>query len=531
MPAYLSYLTVLGWSLLDSIWQMAILWVIYYLLTIDNKRISAAGKHNLTLVFVFIAMEWFAYTLLHLSIESEKPLAQGFIPGSIIANRWIPFLSVVYLGVIIFRFLQFFNQSIKWRKNRPWKILSPELQSFADRFGKIMGIPKRVQVFVSEFAETAHTSGFFKPFILLPASLITRLSPKQVEAILIHELFHVRRNDYVINICMSFYRGVFFFNPFAHLFYNALARERELACDDGVLDMGFAADQYAEALYCLEKFRQIQPDFSLAADGNKPWLLMERICRLLGKPVCRNNRYTPFIVCSLFAAFVLFGLQPKKSKKDEIAIGVTPVRVPVLSSDFESGYVYLNKSEKVDAVSPSSHRQNAKKQKTRFILSQANPDKGSLLEEPVSAIQNYFADKKTTNDFSNQMETVVTPAPNAVLPGTPYLPSMAFSYQDVPEIIWQDSIRNLTMQKGLNDLITSYRVNAVANLIALESEIEKNQKQLKDIEQKNKKFILLDQNKIKPLLEELHHQIMSKKQRIYDLKVRLENSEQEIIHI
>jgi hypothetical protein len=87
------------------------------------------------------------------------------------------------------------------------------------------------------------------------------------------------------------------------------------------------------------------------------------------------------------------------------------------------------------------------------------------------------------------------------------------------------------MQKGLNDLITSYRVNAVANLIALESEIEKNQKQLKDIEQKNKKFILLDQNKIKPLLEELHHQIMSKKQRIYDLKVRLENSEQEIIHI
>lgn len=125
MPAYLSFLTVLGWSLLDSIWQMAILWMVYYLLTIDNKRISAAGKHNLTLVFVFIATEWFVYTVIHLSIESGKPLTHGFIPGSIMANHWIPYLSVAYLGVIIFRFLQFFNQSVKWRKNRPWKIFSP----------------------------------------------------------------------------------------------------------------------------------------------------------------------------------------------------------------------------------------------------------------------------------------------------------------------------------------------------------------------------------------------------------------------
>lgn len=394
-----------------------------------------------------------------------------------------------------------------------------------------MGIPKRVRVFVSEFAETAHTSGFFKPFILLPVSLVARLSPKQVEAILIHELFHVRRNDYVINICMSFFRSVFFFNPFAQLFYNALARERELACDDGVLDMGFAADQYAEALYCLEKLRQVQPDFSLAADGNKPWLLMERICRLLGKPVCRNNRYTPFICCCLFAAFVLFGLQPKESKKDEIASQVSFIRMPVSQPEFEPEHAYLIQNEKVDVIGPTFHRKIGKKQKTRFILSQANPDQPSLLNEPISTMQNYFADKKTANDFSNQMETVVTPAPNAVLPGTPYLPSMAFSYQDVPEIIWQDSMRNLTMQNGLNDLISANRINSVANLIALESEIEKNQKQLKEIELKNRKFILLDQKKIRPLLEELHHKIMSKKQSIYNLKVRLENSEQEIIHI
>ena len=531
MPSYLGFLTVLGWSLLGSIWQMAILWIVYYLLTIDNNRISAAGKHNLTLVFVFIATEWFVYSLIRLSTESEMPFAQGFIPGSPLASHWIPYLSVVYLGVIIFRFLQFFKQFMKRRINNPWKILSPELQLFADRFGKIMGIPKRVQVFVSDFAETAQTSGYFKPFILLPVSLITHLSPKQVEAILIHELFHIRRNDYVINICMSFFRGIFFFNPFAHLFCNALARERELACDDGVLDMGFAADQYAEALYSLEKFRQVQPDFSLAADGNRPWLLMERICRLLGKPVCRNYRFTPFIFCSLFAAFVLFGLHPKKSRPDEIAMRVTSVRMTLFPFEVEAERVYLNQTEKVNVIGPLMHRKIAKKQKTRFILSQASPDKLSLIEGPLSTIQTYFADKKIANDFSNQMATVITPAPIATMPGTPYVPSMAFSYEDVPEIVWQDSIRNQTIQDGLNDLITANRVNAIAKLAALEYEIDKNQRQLRVVELNNKKFILLDRKKIKPLLDEIHLQIMSKKQKIDKLKVRLENSEQEIIHI
>jgi hypothetical protein len=66
MSAYVSFLTILGWSLLDSIWQMAVLWMAYYMLTAGNIRISSAGKHNLILVFVFIGAEWFIYYLVHL---------------------------------------------------------------------------------------------------------------------------------------------------------------------------------------------------------------------------------------------------------------------------------------------------------------------------------------------------------------------------------------------------------------------------------------------------------------------------------
>jgi hypothetical protein len=77
MSAYQSALTVLGWCLLDSIWQMAVMWMGYKMITTGNKRISPAGKHNLILLFVFIGTEWFAYSFVHLMNEPSE----HFLPG------------------------------------------------------------------------------------------------------------------------------------------------------------------------------------------------------------------------------------------------------------------------------------------------------------------------------------------------------------------------------------------------------------------------------------------------------------------
>jgi Zn-dependent protease with chaperone function len=529
MSAYVSFLTILGWSLMDSIWQMAILWMAYYMLTAGNIRLSSAGKHNLILVFVFIGAEWFVYTLIHFLDEPAKLLVPGFIPVSTLAGRWIPNLSLVYLVVLLFRSLQYITHSYTRRKNKPGKFLSPELQSFAERYTKLLGITKRVHVYLSDFAETAQTSGFFKPFILLPISLVTRLSPKQVEAILIHEIFHIRRNDYLINICMSCFRSIFFFNPFAHLFYHALARERELACDDGVIELGFAPDQYAEALFCLEKFRQVKHGFSLAANGNKPWLLMERICRILGKPARKKNRFDPLIFFSLLAAIALCGLQQKPLNHGDKTFQVAALGVPAIPLYFEFEQEKINRSKEI-AARPSFQRRPFKKSRVKPIRPQTIPETPSS-EDPETGIQAVFANNKKLINFTNQEAAVSNQAPILSSPGTPYLPTVSLSYEAIPEVIRQDSVRDLTVQNGLKDLITANRINTIAKLEALGSEIEKNSIQLKEIEIKNRKLILLDQKNIKPLLEEIHRQIRLKKQIIEHLKVRLLISETEIIHI
>jgi hypothetical protein len=77
----------------------------YYMLTAGNIRISSAGKHNLILVFVFIGAEWFVYSLVHLFNEPASRFTPGFISISYSANHWIPFLSLVYIGVLVIRFL------------------------------------------------------------------------------------------------------------------------------------------------------------------------------------------------------------------------------------------------------------------------------------------------------------------------------------------------------------------------------------------------------------------------------------------
>ncbi len=530
MSVYQSFLTALGWSLLESIWQMGILWLIYYIFTIGNFRISSAGKHNLILVFVFIGAEWFIYTLLQIMQEPVKPAGAGFIPVSSAFNYLVDCFSLVYLAVIVFRVFQYLIQPRVFGMKLHFQVDSLELQSFADRNSRILGITRKVQVYMSDIVETAQTSGFLKPLILLPLSMVSSLSPRQIEAILIHELFHIRRNDYVINICMSCFRSIFFFNPFALLFYKELERERELACDDGVLEMGFAPDQYAEALFRLEKFRQIQPGFYLAADGNKPWLLMERICRLLGKPTIKKRRFNSVLFFSLIISVLLFGLKIVKTIPANKVVNKTASVTAVKSEQVAFERIHIDDIEKAKVAEHLRHVKSAKSRKPKLaVLSGYSEPETYLDNEPE--VKTYFADDYAVKNFSNQEADIPGHAIVISSPKVPYVPPVTLSYQAVPEIKWQDSINEVVMQDGFRDLKNLYQIKSIAKLEQLQSELEKNSEQLREIEIKNKNQILIDRKLVKPILDKIHRQMKLNKLKVDQLKLRLVTVEAEIIHI
>src|SRR5437764_8271620 len=105
MFAFQSALTVLGWCLLDSIWQLALMWMGYKLLTAGNKNISPAGKHNLILLFVFIGAEWFIYSFFHLLNNPSARLLPRFIVVPSAANVCISWMCIIYLIILSLRLL------------------------------------------------------------------------------------------------------------------------------------------------------------------------------------------------------------------------------------------------------------------------------------------------------------------------------------------------------------------------------------------------------------------------------------------
>ncbi len=536
MSAYISLLTALGWSLMASFWQMAILWAACYLLTIGNKRFSAAGKHNLILLFIVFGGEWFMYTFFHLLKEPAAPAISGLIPVSLSVGHWLPYISCFYLLILTIRFLQYIIQYHKRLELNSKAPVSPFIQSFTDRFTRILGITKHVMVIISEKTGTAETTGFLKPLILLPFSLLTRLSPAQVEAILIHELYHIRRNDYLINIMATCFRSIFFFNPFAQLFYKALERERELACDDGVLELGYEPRIYAEALFSLEKYRQTDPGFSLAVDGKSPWLLMQRIRRVLGKPARKEKEFSRKHLYGFAAAFVFFGLQLMALPDHRISASIHDAVVPVHYELAEEKFIPpvsalpISTAQKKQSVAPVIQYKIAKQKKVKEIGAfTITTGKAPVVAEGTE--ESFYVDNNTVRNFSNESETGLVTVPVQVFQGSPFVPAASLSYEDLPENNAGDSANQKLVEICLKDAETATRLHSVILLKNLQREIEKNNKEVREIEMKNKRMILMDQKNIQPVLNKLHQDMKNKKKEIETMRLRLRISSAEIIHI
>ncbi len=116
-----------------------------------------------------------------------------------------------------------------------------------------MGIKKPVQHLDFGIGLLSCYHWFFKPVILVPLAAINHLTPQQLEAVLLHELSHIKRYDYLVNLIINFIQTILYFNPFVKAFVKIVEKEREKSCDDMVLQFQYDSHEYATALLMLEK--------------------------------------------------------------------------------------------------------------------------------------------------------------------------------------------------------------------------------------------------------------------------------------
>jgi beta-lactamase regulating signal transducer with metallopeptidase domain/peptidoglycan/xylan/chitin deacetylase (PgdA/CDA1 family) len=195
----------------------------------------------------------------------------------------VPGLAVFWLaGVLLLTSRTVGGWLLVLRLRRSARPVGADFEEMLARAARRVRVSRAVRLCRSALVEVPTVVGHLKPIILVPASVLVGLTPRQLEAVLAHELAHVRRYDYLVNLLQTAAEVILFYHPAAWWLSRRLRVEREHACDDAAVE-AVAGDVllYARALAALEQARSTTmrtPALALAADGGS---LMKRIRRLV----------------------------------------------------------------------------------------------------------------------------------------------------------------------------------------------------------------------------------------------------------
>jgi len=324
-----------GWSILHSLWQGAIIYGILFISFMVWTKMSARLKHNLAFSALFLMFVSFCFTFfslfefpsanstghLLLNESAYQDLVSKSSSFSLKTEAYFPIVACIYSLGIIFQLVVLLSGYFKLKKLKQNNnvVVPAEWTVIFESTLHQLKINKTVKFFLSAKVNVPLVIGFFKPVVLFPVALATQLDLKQVEAILLHELSHVRRNDYLINLVKTCIETLLFFNPFVWLTTRFIQIEREHACDDLVVKFTGTPLTYAHALLKLELLKEKQvPALSLAATG-KNQHLYQRIKRITDmKTNYMNAKQQIFILTFAIATIAsLAWMSPAKKEKTE----------------------------------------------------------------------------------------------------------------------------------------------------------------------------------------------------------------------
>jgi beta-lactamase regulating signal transducer with metallopeptidase domain len=304
-----SLLYAMGWTLVHSLWQLVIISTVLWLLLKVFRGNSPAFKYNLGLSALGISLlAAFGTFLYQVSNFTPTPLLErvnmsfmptpGFEASSStglealisITINWIELqlpvlVNIWFVGAMLFLFRLFNSLSeVRTLRKSSSDPQDFELVKMLYRLLGKMNVSKNVDLRISSHGTSPITFGYFKPIILIPAGLIFQLSPVQLEAIIAHELAHVKRNDYLANLFQSALEVLFFYHPCYWWMNQTLKELRENAADDLAVKVGIAPQELAYSLAEVLNFaKQNPPEIALAA-AKKRNPTLQRIKRILGHP-------------------------------------------------------------------------------------------------------------------------------------------------------------------------------------------------------------------------------------------------------
>ncbi len=296
---------ILGWTLIHSLWQGAL--IALFVEIIRRQLPARASKARYALAFsalnlflilavtTFLIQDWPAQTVG--SSEGNDSAVSTFLIAEAVTIQpghssgfdlrdWVPLLAPLWLVGYLLLLVRFFvgRLSLWGLRVQASEIKDEQWTARFARLSNRLAIRRRVRLMASSFTSVPITFGWIKPVILLPIGLINHLDPQEVEAILIHELAHIQRRDYLWNTWQQCLECLFYYHPLTWWLSRQITDEREHLCDEITLQQDANALTYAKALLHIQEWHTLPRHAALAATGRKDALL-HRIQRIIDHSV------------------------------------------------------------------------------------------------------------------------------------------------------------------------------------------------------------------------------------------------------
>ena len=463
------FLKALGWSLLHSLWQMGVLWLLYIILTSNGKRFQSRQRYNLSFLFIVAGSIAFLFTLIYQCYQGTESLiiyqqsseidttassfSTLFLQIVPFLESALPLLSIIYLFAVSLLSVRLYRQYFFSHTliTSGLKKISPELRTFLAELAQRFSIKKKIRIGLSDLVSTPLTVGFWKPVILLPIAAVNQLSLQQTEAIILHELNHIKQNDYLINLFVACLDILLFFNPFSRLLTGIIIRERENSCDDMVLQFRYSPADYAEALMILEQHRLLEvPVLAISATGSNKKLLLHRVQRILhgtAKHSPVNYTCIAFVFIALIIGFAGL-LNPDKiiiqqspalsanllmnNPSETIPLLSTPSNINKTLFSLQAGFQKQTASAPLKKIEPAQWLSSKKEEELNKLLKVAMYEETNSHNYSLAGENNHLTDfvsDQQHQEFSLQENEATAIDPEDISEPQPYIPANSFSYQ------------------------------------------------------------------------------------------------------
>jgi len=399
------------WTLAHSLWQGLFFAVCACTTILCTRNSSSLIRYNIIFVlfiaFISVSGLTFLYEWQQPGIMNDALVARNHSILTILFNgyqisaglqqfnqilsSYANFIVLLWLIIFTIKFLQTigaiaFTYRIKTQHVNP---VTDVWKEKLEIFSSTLNIKRQVKLLESGLTRIPLVIGHFKPIIFIPVGLLTQLPADQVEAVLWHELAHIRRNDYIVNFFQHIAEAIFFFNPGLLWISSIMRTERENCCDDIAISQTNNKKQFIEALISFKEYAIGSTSFAPAFPGKKNQLL-QRVSRIITR---KNKSLYPvekiFFGLGIVLMIAFFNitthlLPGKLAAKEQTSVEIKPI---IIEETNQIPVAKIKKPVKAEAQENTAyHRLNNIK---------TNPDKSSA--EQTTA--NHVADSQIKNEL------------------------------------------------------------------------------------------------------------------------------------